>query len=94
MAFYLTYVLAFYLASILAVYLTFCLIFYLAFYLAFFYLAFNLAVYLAVEVQWCPLGSGGPGSGPAVLTGLVRSPVEARCALDSGGQRLRSSSPH
>ena len=107
LASYLTYVLAFYLAVYLtyilkfylAFYLTFYLTFYLAFYLAFFlasYPAFYLAFYLAVEVQQCPLGSGGPrlrssgghwarevpGWGPAVPT------------RDSRGPQLRSSSSH
>ena len=103
--FYLTYILTFYLAFILASYLTFYPAFYLAFFLVF-YLAYILAFYSIwrwgpvvptglerspVEVQLCPLGSGGPrlrssgahrtrevpGWGPAVPT--------AKCLLRSSG---------
>ena len=64
--------------------LTFYLTFYVAFFLAF-YLAFFGIWHIFWHLSW----------GPAMPTGLGRSPVDVqRCPLDSRGPRLRSSSGH
>ena len=99
MAFYLAFYLTFFLAFFhLAFYLAFVLAYILAFYLAF-VLAYFLAFFLAVEVQQCPLGSGGPRSrsnGVHWAREVGKSPVEVqRCPLDSrvpACWQLRSSS--
>ena len=84
LTFYLAFYLAFYVTFFLAFYLVFFLVFFLAFYLVFF-LAFYLAFYLAYILTSILRSREVPGWGPAVPTGLERSPVEVQqCPLISG----------